>query len=236
MTHLDSVIQCITSAHTLIETFLCMDIELLRTLPIFNYIRLTYAVFILETLATSANDASDEVGFLSRRSLQVDHYISLVINHLELVVGPAKCKTPSMFLGLMLRVQVQRWTPEQPPIAKASFSTRPEEIVSFPGASNQATPVRSSNESNHRLSTPQSEALHDTTYHPSQRAGDLASHQPHAETAHDYDAMLDFSGDYYMDLDPDRLSFLNGIENMSPDPTNWEWPVNYDTPTDTLRQ
>ncbi len=112
-----------------------MDVELLRTLPIFNYIRLLYAIFVLEMLATSANDFSHEYGAsLNRESLQIDTYSSLVIKHLECVAGPAKCRIPTIILGKLLRLQERRRRPTMPPTsglaAEAATSAR----------SGQATP------------------------------------------------------------------------------------------------
>ena len=104
--HLDIILQCVTSSHTLIETFLHIDVDSLRTMPILNYIRFLYALFVLEMIATFSEVASNgPCDFLSRESLQLEHYSGLVIMHLKRVVGPAHCKIPSIFLGLMLRLQ-----------------------------------------------------------------------------------------------------------------------------------
>lgn len=134
MRHLDAIIQCITSAHILIETFLHMNVELLRTLPIVNYIRLLYAIFVLEMLATSADDASHEYGvFLTRGSLQIDTYSTLLIKHLERVVGPAKCTIPSIILGKLLRLQEWRHRQLLPPTswlaAEAATPPRSEQAM-----------------------------------------------------------------------------------------------------------
>ena len=106
MEHLNAVVSCITSAQMVIETFLCMDVELLRTLPMVNYIRIIYAIFILDMLATNKADAPVEYcNLFDQGSLQIDTYSILVVRHLERVVGPAHCKIPSIILRKMLRLQ-----------------------------------------------------------------------------------------------------------------------------------
>ena len=103
--HLDSVLQCVMSARSLIETFLHMNVRSLRTSPIVNYIRFSYAFFVLEMIASSFGTSSHNHSvFLNRESLQLEHYSSLVIKHLNAVVGPARCKVPALFLNLVLRL------------------------------------------------------------------------------------------------------------------------------------
>ena len=104
--HLDSILQCAMSARSLIETFLHMDPRSLRTSPIVNYIRFSYAFFVLEMIASSfGTSCHNHSVFLNRQSLQLEHYSSLVIKHLTAVVGPARCKVPALFLNLVLRLR-----------------------------------------------------------------------------------------------------------------------------------
>ena len=104
--HLDSILQCVMSARSLVETFLHMDVRSLRTSPIVNYIRFSYAFFVLEMIASSFGTSSHNHSvFLNRESLQLEHYSSLVIKHLTAVVGPARCKVPALFHNLVLRLR-----------------------------------------------------------------------------------------------------------------------------------
>lgn len=83
-----------------------MDVISLRTSPIVNYIRFSYAFFVLEMIASSLGTSSHNHSvFLNRESLQLEHYSSLVIKHLNAVVGPARCKVPALFLNLVLRLR-----------------------------------------------------------------------------------------------------------------------------------
>ena len=104
--HLDSILQCVMSGRSLIETFLHMDVSSLRTDPIVTYIRFSYAFFVLEMIASSFGTSSqDHNAFLNRECLQLEHYSSLLIKHLSAIVGPARCKVPALFLNLMLRLR-----------------------------------------------------------------------------------------------------------------------------------
>lgn len=97
--------QCITSAHGLVEAFLHIDVDLLRTLPVFNYMRLLYAIFILEILSPPPTNTSlYDYPMISRETLRMDLYTTCVIKHLERTVGP-ESKIPAKFLRLMLRLQ-----------------------------------------------------------------------------------------------------------------------------------
>lgn len=106
--YIDAITVCISSAHSLLDIFLGMDVESLRTLPVFNYARLSYAVFVLTKLYISASDPMSDLGeFLDRESLKVGFYSNSVIDHLRMVVGPMKCKVPNMFLGLLVKLQAR---------------------------------------------------------------------------------------------------------------------------------
>ncbi len=85
-----------------------MDAESLRTLPIFFYVRLSYALFILEVITARSmpNDAlCDPYSDITPNNLQVDLYLKLSIKHLKRVVAPADCVIPSMFLDMFLKLQ-----------------------------------------------------------------------------------------------------------------------------------
>lgn len=98
--------QCITCAHGLVEAFLHIDVDLLRTLPVSNYIRVLYAIFILEILSPPpTNTTLYDDPMISRETLRMDLYTTCIIKHLERTVGPERCKIPAKFLRLMPRLQ-----------------------------------------------------------------------------------------------------------------------------------
>ena len=264
MDHLQAIIQCITSSHALIETFLHMDVELLRTLPIFNYVRLSYAIYVLEMLATSHAFGS----FLNRGSLQINHYSELVIEHLEHVVGPAKCKIPSIFLGLLIRLQAWHRRPGNESTTKAPSLTPSDETSLHCSRRNQSSDVvtdslmvfddtddvaagsknpniASDNANGLPHATPSAIAPLNPTFQPntfqnlsldhSQLPTYLTSQAGQPGAAHGYTPLLDLSGDYQMNLDPDNLFLFSGMDNLNDDSMNYPnvtWPMDYGAPTD----
>ena len=109
-----------------------MDVRSLRTSPIVDYIRFSYAFFVLEMIASAFGTSThDHSVFLNRESLQLEHYSSLVIKHLTAVVGPARCKVPALFLNLVLRLRVWQQRNEiQPSEWFAPASGNPGQDVS----------------------------------------------------------------------------------------------------------
>ena len=100
------ILRCVSSVQALIECFLHMDIDSVRTLPLFGFIRFAYGIIILEMIASPSGNTPYEYGvFLNRDSLQIDYYSSLVINHLQHVTETAQCRVPSFFLGMMLKLR-----------------------------------------------------------------------------------------------------------------------------------
>ncbi|KAK3700908.1 hypothetical protein LTR37_015711 [Vermiconidia calcicola] len=132
----ESVAECITSSHSLLSTFLGMDAEKARALPVFSYVRISYAAFFLAKLCLSAAHRGSRIGkVLDRSSLKVDCYMDRAILHTRAIVGSARCRVPAIFLALLFKLRQWCMNP--------AMIEQPEDM--FDGAMShvgkQATPV-----------------------------------------------------------------------------------------------
>ena len=105
-TCIDPITECINSAHFLVDTFLGMDIDALQAIPVFTYVRVSYALFVLAKLHVSASTSSSKLGdYIDRKSLKLSLYLDATVTCLGKVVEQKGCKVPSMFLRLLMKFQ-----------------------------------------------------------------------------------------------------------------------------------
>ena len=102
---IDAITVCISSVHSMFDILLRMDIETLRSLPVFNYVRMAYAATILTKLYISSRTPNSQIGPLfERESLKLDHYLKSLILRLNEAAGSIECRSPYTFLSLLLRL------------------------------------------------------------------------------------------------------------------------------------
>lgn len=105
-THIDAVAILISSSHSLLDILLAMDVDVLRALPIFNYVRMSYAIIILTKLYISSKSPGSRVGSaLKPDSLKLTSYLDAIIKKLIFAVMPKEFRAPFTFLGFLMRLQ-----------------------------------------------------------------------------------------------------------------------------------
>jgi hypothetical protein len=102
----EAVADCITSSHNLLKTFVETDPEKARGFPVFIYVRISFAAFILAKLCLSAAHSGSRIGrVLDKSSLKVEQYLDRAILHVRAVVGPVRCRVPAIFLALLFKLR-----------------------------------------------------------------------------------------------------------------------------------
>ncbi|KAI6791577.1 hypothetical protein KC361_g7266 [Hortaea werneckii] len=102
----ETIAQCIQCSHALLDTFLAMDYDSCRTLPVFSFVRISYAAFILAKFCLSASHAGSRLGtVLDRSSLKAESYLDRAILHVREIVGPLRCRVPAIFLALLFKLR-----------------------------------------------------------------------------------------------------------------------------------
>ncbi|RMY51439.1 hypothetical protein D0865_06346 [Hortaea werneckii] len=102
----ETVAQCIQCSHALLDTFLAMDHDSCRALPVFSFVRISYAAFILAKFCLSASHAGSRLSaVLDRSSLKAESYLDRAILHVREIVGPLRCRVPAIFLALLFKLR-----------------------------------------------------------------------------------------------------------------------------------
>nr|OQO19832.1 hypothetical protein B0A51_13522 [Rachicladosporium sp. CCFEE 5018] len=101
------------SSHALLELFLSLDPATACALPVFSYVRMSYAVFLLAKLHLSGSSKHSKlVSLIDRDSLQAEHYMDRAILHVRNVIGEQACRVPSIFLALLFKLRQWCQRPE----------------------------------------------------------------------------------------------------------------------------
>lgn len=102
----EAVAECITCCHNVLTTFIDMDAEALRALPILGYVRISFAAFVLAKLCLSASHPESQIArVLDRDALQAQSILDRTILHVKAAVGTTGCKIPSIFLALLFKLR-----------------------------------------------------------------------------------------------------------------------------------
>ncbi|CAG8962092.1 hypothetical protein HYFRA_00005135 [Hymenoscyphus fraxineus] len=97
----------ISSAHAILDIFLETNVEVLRSFPIYNFVRLAYAVLVLTKLLISSKTSTSLIGSaLDDQTIRLGFYIQALIEKLGAAVGPMECRAPFTFLGLLMRLRI----------------------------------------------------------------------------------------------------------------------------------
>ena len=105
--HIDATVFCISNAHSVLDILLGLDVEVLRSLPIFNFVRMTYEVVVLTKLYISSKSPGSKIGaVLEAQTIKLDFYLEALIKRLEEATGPMECRAPYTFLGLLNGIQL----------------------------------------------------------------------------------------------------------------------------------
>ncbi|TKA26788.1 hypothetical protein B0A50_04234 [Salinomyces thailandicus] len=103
----EAIAHSIHCSHALLDTFLAMDADSCRALPVFSFVRVSFAAFILAKLCLSASHPSSRIGrVLDHRSLHAEIYLDKAVLHVrEVVGGPLRCRVPAIFLALLFKLR-----------------------------------------------------------------------------------------------------------------------------------
>ena len=108
-----AIVECINCAHSLLNTFLSMSPESLRALPVFSFVRVSFAAFILAKLCLSAANPDSRIGrVLDRSSLKAENFLERAIHHVREIVGTVRSRVPAIFLALLFKLRAWCLHPE----------------------------------------------------------------------------------------------------------------------------
>lgn len=100
--HINALSASLTAIDGIINAFLDMEVYTLRTMPVMNFVRVSYAMVVLLKMYFSASaPRSDLATVIEKDNLKVDHYLDSLIEKFCLAAADGKSRPASKFLVVL---------------------------------------------------------------------------------------------------------------------------------------
>jgi RalA-binding protein 1 len=100
--HINALSSCLSAIEGIFETFLALDVTSTRCLPVFNFVRVAYAVVILLKMYFSASSADSELGRVIRKEdMRVHYYLDAMLEKFRATAADDKCRPAAKFLVVL---------------------------------------------------------------------------------------------------------------------------------------
>jgi hypothetical protein len=103
----ESISKLVESSHALLDGFLAISPEKARSLPVFIFVRVSFAGFVLVKLCLSASSISSRIkDLIDVGNLNTEEYMDRTIWHCRSIVGTNECRVPALFLALLFKMRL----------------------------------------------------------------------------------------------------------------------------------
>ncbi|GAW14714.1 hypothetical protein ANO14919_041170 [Xylariales sp. No.14919] len=104
--HISALSSCLTAIDGIFETFLSLDESTIRCLPIFNLVRVSYAVVVLIKIYFSATSPNSELGkVINKDNMKVAEYLDRLLEKFQKTAASDKSRPAGKFLMVLLMVR-----------------------------------------------------------------------------------------------------------------------------------
>jgi len=122
-----AIADLVSSSHGLIDAFVAMGPETASFQPIFLFVRVSFAAFVLAKLCLSAySQHSRLAGVIEHSSLKAEPYVDKLILFVQSVVGSKGRHVPSLFLALLFKLR--QWCTHPELVQQAEEQGTPGDI------------------------------------------------------------------------------------------------------------
>lgn len=100
--HINAISSCLSAINGIFTTFLSLDVASVRCLPVYNFVRVAYAlVILLKMYFTSSNPTSDLGKVVNKENLRVGYYMDLLIDKFRATAADDRSRPASKFLVVL---------------------------------------------------------------------------------------------------------------------------------------
>ncbi|KAI1311471.1 hypothetical protein F5Y03DRAFT_343209 [Xylaria venustula] len=151
--HISALSSCLTAIDGIFETFLSLDESTIRCLPIFNLVRVSYAVVVLIKIYFSATSPNSELGkVINKDNMKVAEYLDRLLEKFRRTAESDKSRPAGKFF--MVLVMVRTWFEKQGQSRQQPSSTQNVEPPVKPPTSTRDNSVPNSANSQDGISNP----------------------------------------------------------------------------------
>ncbi|KAI9171605.1 Transcription factor himD [Paramyrothecium foliicola] len=140
-THIGALSACLAASTGIIDVFLAVPIARLRCLPVYNFVRVAFALVILLKMHFSVSSpARDLAGVFERDSMRAEHYIEALLAKFRAAAADDKCRPATKFSVVLTMLKawfLKHGKDEAAPAVKAAPGAGPGQSASATNLSPQ---------------------------------------------------------------------------------------------------
>jgi hypothetical protein len=104
--HIAALSVCLRSVDGIFETFLKLDVEIVRCLPVINFVRIAYAVVVLIKMYFAAATPNSELGkVINKDHMKVEYYLDGLVAMFTNSAADKKSRPSHKFLMVLLMLK-----------------------------------------------------------------------------------------------------------------------------------
>ncbi|KAK4240802.1 hypothetical protein C8A03DRAFT_12871 [Achaetomium macrosporum] len=122
--HINALSACLNAIDGIFEVFLSLDVQTIRCLPVFNFVRVAYAVVVLIKLYFAASSPKSELGkVISKDHMKVEQHLDNLLEKFRATAAEDRSRPAVKFLVVLLMIRT--WFQKQKQSQNAGTSQGP---------------------------------------------------------------------------------------------------------------
>jgi len=110
--HINAMSACLTAVDGIFEVFLSLDVSSIRCLPVFNFVRVAYAVVVLMKIYFAASSPKSELGkIINKDHMRVEHHLEVLLDKFRATAADDMSRPAAKFLVVL--IMLRSWFQKQ---------------------------------------------------------------------------------------------------------------------------
>lgn len=110
--HINALSACLAAIEGIFDVFLSLDVHTIRCLPVFNFVRVAYAVVVLMKLYFAASLPKSELGkVINKDNMKVEQYLESLVDKFRAAAIEDRSRPAAKFLFVL--VTIRSWFQKQ---------------------------------------------------------------------------------------------------------------------------
>ncbi|CAG7556976.1 unnamed protein product [Fusarium equiseti] len=140
--YISAVSTCLVSIRDMLSTFLAMDVFSVRCLPVFNFVRVAYAVVMLIKLYFTVSATGSDLGrVINKEDLQVGKYLDGLLDKFRATAADDRCRPAAKFLVVLVMLRSWFYKQAKSEAKESQPAPPPPSVRQSPSQQQQAAPV-----------------------------------------------------------------------------------------------
>lgn len=137
--HIRAILACQVAIDGIIDVFLSMDVESIRCLPVFNFVRITFAVVVLIKIYSAASSPNSKLrGAIDAKHINVTKRLDALLEKFKLAAAKDQSRPANKFLVVL--VMFKTWFQQQQQDSGAPGVGRRSSLKADPALTPAQTP------------------------------------------------------------------------------------------------